>query len=87
MKAGQDQLLHTLVILKLSNTSIPVGNLLTTLSIQQRKMDNDELLQLDEDDTDDWILPVLLVVYILTQRQPRLRTNRSNTGQGHVLQH
>jgi hypothetical protein len=47
-------------------------------------MDNDELLQLDKDDTDDWILPVLLIVYILTQRQPRLRTNRSNTGQGYV---
>ena len=72
------------MILKLSNTLIPIGNLLMTLSIQQCKMDNNELLQLDEDNTDDWILPILLVVYILTQRQPRLRTNRSNIGQGYV---
>jgi hypothetical protein len=39
---------------------------------------------MDNDDTNDWILPILLIVYILTQRQPRLRTNRSNIGQSYV---
>jgi hypothetical protein len=38
----------------------------------------------NEDDTDDWMVPILLVAYILTQQQPRLRTNRTGTGQGYV---